>query len=44
MKRIYGLAIVLLLFAVACTEGAAAGTQGPSKPANAVEISIIYAP
>jgi Ca-activated chloride channel homolog len=44
MKRIYWLAIALLLFAQACAESANGPTQGPSKPSNAVEISIIYAP
>ena len=40
MKRLILVLVVLLAFTVACTQQ----ILGPSKPQNAVEISIIYAP
>jgi Ca-activated chloride channel homolog len=44
MKRFYWFVIALLIFAQACAESVNGGTQAPAKPANAVEISIVYAP
>jgi hypothetical protein len=40
MKRILPVLFALLVSSVACTQQ----ILGPSKPPNAVEVSIIYAP
>ncbi len=44
MKRLYAILSILVILSVSCSTSSIVPTSGPQKPANAIEISIIYAP
>ncbi len=44
MKRLQFILAVLLILSISCSTTNILPTAGPQKPANAIEISIIYAP
>lgn len=44
MKRLQFIFAILLILSISCSTSNIVPTAGPQKPANAIEISIIYAP
>ena len=44
MKRLYAILSILVILSISCSTSSIVPTSGPQKPANAIEISIIYAP
>ncbi len=44
MKRLNFILAILVILSISCSTSGIVSTPGPQKPANAIEISIIYAP